>query len=168
MARIFDDKTDREHAIMVPGVFLTLKPSLPRVLHPLFDILEVFRQELVRVYQEYEESFDGSIILRNVEPFHLCLEELARAATQVEILDFPRTSTVDPATMVLRPLQSVGDGQEEAVVNASQGVPGSLAAPEHGSNGAESTATPLEKRKASGPLDLPATKKSLYSEHVRF
>ena len=166
MARIFDDKTDREHAIMVPGVFLTLKPSLPRILHPLFEILEVFRQELVRVYQEYEESFDGSIILRNVEPFHLCLEELARAATQVEIWDFPRTSTVDPSAMRLCPLRSGGDGREEAVVNASQGVPGGLAVPERSSNpdGVESTTIPLEKRKASGSLDLPATKKRSYGE----
>jgi len=106
--RIFDDKTDREHTIMVPGVFLTLKRSLPRILHPLFEILEVFREELVRVYREYEESFDGSIILQNVGSFHLCLEELAKAAAQVEIWDFPRTSTVDPSTMRLHSLQGAG------------------------------------------------------------
>ena len=131
MVRIFDDKTDREHTIMVPGVFSTLKRSLPPILHPLFEILEVFRQELVRVYQEYEEPFDGSAILRNVECFHLCLEELARAATQVEIWDFPRASTVGPLTMRLHLPQSAGNGREEDIVGGSRGAPGGLVVPEH-------------------------------------
>ena len=117
MARIFDDKADREIAIIVPGVFLSLKTSIPRILHPLFEILEVFREELVRVYQEYETSFDGSVILQNVESFHLCLEELAKAATKIEIRDFPRTSTVDFSALRLHPLQDTSDGGEGGVVD---------------------------------------------------
>ena len=121
---IFDDKTDREHTIMVPGVFLTLKRSLPRILHPPFEILEVFREELVRVYQEYEESFDGSIVLQNVDSFHLCLEELAKVATQVEIWDFPRTPTAEPSNMRLHPVQ--GAGRDEDGLNAWRGIPDGL------------------------------------------
>jgi len=158
--RIFDDRTDREHAIMVPEVFLTLKGSLPRILYPLFEILEVFRQELVRAYQEYEESFDGLIILRNVESFHLCLEELAKVATQVEIWDFPRTSTVDPSTMRLHLPQ--GPGPDEDIVNGSRGA---LSACQ--SNRVETTSTSLEKRRATNPLDPPTVKVRLHGEQRR-
>ena len=167
MVRIFDEKTDRETAILVYGVFLALMGSLPPILHPLFEILEVFREELVRVYQEYEESFDGSIILRNVRSFHLCLEELARAATQVEIWDFPKTSTVDVSTVRLYPLQDTGGGEEEDTVNTSQGVPCSQMVPEHQFNGGETIRTPLEKRKARNPLGLPAAKIRMYTEKRR-
>ena len=163
--RIFDDKTDREHTILVPEVFLTLKWSLPRILHPLFEILEVFRQELVRVYQEYEESFDGSIILRNVEPFHLCLEELAKVATQVEIWDFPMTSTVGPSAMRLHLPQ--GADRDENIVNASQGAPDGLIVPACKSNRVETTSTPLEKRKATSPLDPPIAKVRSHGEQRR-
>lgn len=156
--QIFDEKRDREHALMVPGVFSTLKESLPRVLHPLFAILEVFRQELVRVYQEYEESFDGSTILRNVESFHLCLEELANMATQVEIWDFPKTSTIDPSTMRLRLIQGEDSGRDEENTNAWRGAPDGLVVLEPQLGPVETTSTPLEKRKASGSLDSPAAK----------
>ena len=109
--------TVRERMILANGVFLRLKESLPRILHPLFAILEVFRQELTRVYREYEESFDGSIILRNVEHFHQHLEALAEAAKQIEILDFPRTTMIDPSTTRLRLPQDTGDGREVDIVN---------------------------------------------------
>ena len=165
--RIFDDGTDREHAIMAPGVFLTLKESLPRILHPLFEILEVFREELVRVYREYEESFDGSIILRNVENFHLCLEELAKVAAQLEILDFPRTSTIDPSTMKLDVSRGADGGQDEAVANALRGAPNDLVVSARQSDCVETTSTPLEKRKASSPLDPPAAKVHLLGEQRR-
>jgi len=163
--RIFDDKTDREHTILVPGVFLTLKGSLPRILHPLFEILEVFREELVRVYREYEESFDGSIILQNVESFHLCLEELAKVAAQIEIWDFPKTSTVDPSTIRLHLPQ--GAHLDEDTVNVLQGAPDGLIVPACQSDYVETTPNPLEKRKATGPLDPPAAKVRLHSEQRR-
>ena len=113
---IFDNKTDREHVILAPGVFLALKGLLPSTLHPLFETLEVFRKNLVRVYREYEESFDGSIILRNVEVFHRCLEKLANAAARVEIWEFPRLSTVDPSVTRLHLPQDAGDSLVSDVV----------------------------------------------------
>ena len=173
MVRIFDEKTDRETAILVYGVFLALMGSLPPILHPLFEILEVFREELVRVYQEYEESFDGSIILRNVRSFHLCLEELARTATQVEIWDFPKTSTVDVSTMRPHPLQDTGGGEEEDTVRYYEYVArGTIQSdrpetPVQTFNGGETIRTPLEKRKAGNPLGLPAAKIRLYTEKRR-
>ena len=158
---IFDNKTDREHAILAPGVFLALKRLLPSTLHPLFEILEVFRKNLVRVYREYEESFDGSIILRNVEVFHRCLEKLAKAAARVEIWEFPRSSTVDPSITRLHLPQDTGDGWVSDVMAVS------LEVPEHQSNHTETALPPLEKRKASDPLDPPATKIRLHGEQRR-
>ena len=158
---IFDDKTDREHIMLAPGVFLALKKSLPRILHPLFDVLELFRKNLVRVYREYEESFDGSIILRNVEIFHRCLEKLAKAATKVEILDFPRSSTVDPSNTRLHLPHGAGDRQESDIATVSQG------APEPRPKRVETTPTLLEKRKATSPLDPPAAKTRSHSEKRR-
>ena len=115
--RMFDDMMARERMFLVHGIFLCLKEALPRILHPLFDILDAFRHELTRVYREYEESFDGSIILRNVERFHQHLEALAEAAKQIEILDFPRTTMIDPSTTRLRLPQDTGDGREVDIVN---------------------------------------------------
>ena len=158
---IFDDKTDRELMILAPRVFLTLKKSLPRVLHPLFEILEVFRKNLVRAYQEYEESFDGSIILQNVEVFHRCLERLAKVAAQVEIWDFPRSSTVGPSTARLYLPQDTSDGLESDITAMSWG------ASERRSTRVEATPTMLEKRKASGPLDPPTAKIRSHSEQRR-
>jgi len=164
---IFYDKTDREHAILAPGVFLALKRSLPSTLHPLFEILEVFRKNLVRVYREYEESFDGSVILRNVEVFHLCLEKLAKAATKIEIWDFPRPSRTDPSATRLYLPQDVGDSRELGVVNASQGTQDCFLTPEPQPGFVETTPALLGKRKASGPLDLLHTKTRPHSEQRR-
>jgi hypothetical protein len=115
--RMFDDMTVRERMFLAHGIFLRLKEALAPILHPLFEILEVFRQELARVYREYEKSFDGSIILRNVERFHQCLKALAEAATQIEILDFPRTTMIDPSTTRLYLSQDASDGREVDLVN---------------------------------------------------
>ena len=161
---IFYDKADREHAILAPGVFIALKESLPRTLHPLFEILEVFRKNLVRVYREYEESFDGSVILRNVEVFQLCLEKLAKAATKIEIWDFPRSSTTDPSATRLYLPQDAGNGHELWVANVSQGTPGGLLALELQP---ETTPALSGKRQASRPLDSPPTKTRLPSEQRR-
>ena len=158
---MIDNKTDREYIMLAPGVFFASKKSLPRILHPLFDILEVFRKSLVRVYREYEESFDGSIILRNVEIFHRCLERLAEVATQVEIWDFPRSSTVDPSHTKLHLPHGPGDRPESDIATMSQG------APEHRSNRVETTTTLLGKRRARSPLDPPAAKIRLHSGQGR-
>ena len=164
---IFDDKTDRELAILAPGVFLTLKRSLPRILHPLFEILEVFRKNLVRVYREYEDSFDGSVILRNAEIFHLCLEKLAEAATGIEIWDFPRSLITDPSTTKLHLPQGTGDGRESDVVNLSRGALDGLLAPGRQPDCVETTPILPGKRKASGSLDSPLTKMRQHSEQRR-
>jgi len=157
---IFYEKTDREHAILAPGVFLALKRSLPCTLHPLFEILEVFRKNLVRVYREYEESFDGSVILRNVEIFRLCLEKLAKAATGIEIWDFPRSSATGPSSMRLHLPQGAGGRWEPKVINLSQGTPDALLTSERQPGFGEITPILSGKRQASGPLDLdsPPTK----------
>jgi len=164
---IFHDKTDREHAILAPGVFLALKRLLPCTLHPLFEILEVFRRNLVRVYREYEESFDGSVILRNVEVFHLCLEKLAKAATKIEIWDFPRSSTMDPSATRLHLPQGAGHVRGSGAVNVSQGTPDGSLAPELQSGLVQIAPAQLGKRKASGPLDSPPTMTRLHSDQRR-
>jgi hypothetical protein len=164
IVQMFNNETDRRHIITIPGVFLDLKGSLPRILHPLFQILDVFRQELVGVYLEYEESFDGSIILRKVERFHQCLEALAKAATQIEILDFPRISTIDPSITRLHLPQSTGGVREVDIVNASRGAPDDPLVSEDQSNRAETTPTLSEERKVSSPLDPPAAKVRLHGE----
>jgi hypothetical protein len=164
MGQMFDNETDRRHIFTIPGVFLDLKVLLPHILHRHFAVLEVFRQELVRVYQEYEESFDGSIILRNVECFHQCLEALAEAATQIEISDFPRISAIDPSITRLHLPQSAGGVREADTVNASRGAPDGPLASEDQSNRTETTPTPSEEQKASSPLDPPAAKVRLHGE----
>jgi len=73
------------------------------------------------VYREYEESFDGSVILRNVEVFHRCLEKLAKAATKIEIWDFPRSSTTVPSTTRSYLPKGASDGRESGVVGVLRG-----------------------------------------------
>ena len=106
----------RNTVIITQGTFEGYRGSLPDVLHPLFNTLEIFREELVVTYRDYEKSFDGSIVLSKVENFRLCLEALVQSADEVRLYDFSVISALERP-----PLDTSLVMPEESEENSTEG-----------------------------------------------